>query len=87
MLISYHARQDFRNVILSVNSKESSCVIFILCFKIWDTYIKQNEVEEPRYIPYYGKKSNDSIVHYNDAAYSKLHVLIVYNIINILICE
>ena len=38
-------------------------------------------------IPYYGKKSNDSIVHYNDSTYSKLNVLIVHNIINILICE
>ena len=37
-------------------------------------------------IPYYGKKSNDSIVHYNDATYSKLHVPTVRNIINILIC-
>ena len=38
-------------------------------------------------IPYYGKKTNDSIVHYNDATYSKLHVPIVRNIINIVICE
>ena len=38
-------------------------------------------------IPYYGKKSNDSIVHYNDATYRKLHAPIVRNIINILICE
>ena len=38
-------------------------------------------------IPYYGKKSNDSIVHYNNATYSKLHVPIVGNFINILICE
>ena len=29
-------------------------------------------------ILYYGEKSNDSIVHYDDAAYSKLHVPIVY---------
>ena len=45
-------------------------------------------------IPYYGKKSNDSIVHYNDAIYRYLltylpmmHVPIVRNIVNILICE
>ena len=38
-------------------------------------------------IPYYGKKSNDSVVHYNYATCSKLHVPIVRNIINILICE
>ena len=38
-------------------------------------------------IPCYGKKSNDSIVHTNDATYSKLHVPIVRNIINILKCE
>ena len=38
-------------------------------------------------IPYYGKKSNDSIVHFNDASYSKLHVPIVPNVINMLICE
>ena len=38
-------------------------------------------------IPCYGKKSNDSIVHSNDATYSKLHVPIVRNIINILKCE
>ena len=34
-------------------------------------------------IPYYGKKTNDSIY----ATYSKLHVPIVRNIINILTCE
>ena len=38
-------------------------------------------------IPYYGKKLNDSIVHYNDTTYRKLHAPIVRNIINILICE
>ena len=49
-------------------------------------------------ISYYAKKSNDSIVHYNDATYRylptylptyrpMLHVPIVRNIINILICE
>ena len=38
-------------------------------------------------IPCCGKKSNDSIVHSNDATYSKLHVPIVRNIINILKCE
>ena len=38
-------------------------------------------------IPYYGKKSNDSIVHYKDATYSKLHVPIVRSIINIPVCE
>ena len=37
-------------------------------------------------IPYYGKKLNDSIVHFNEATYSKLHVPIVCNI-NMLICE
>ena len=38
-------------------------------------------------IPCYGKKSNDPIVHYNDATYSKLPFPIIRNIINILICE
>ena len=38
-------------------------------------------------IPYYGKKSDDSIVHSNDTTYGKLHVPIVRNIINMLICE
>ena len=38
-------------------------------------------------IPHYGKKLNDSIVHSNDATYSKLHVPIISNIINMLICE
>ena len=38
-------------------------------------------------IPYYGKKLNDSIVHYNDATYRKLHARIVRYIINMLICE
>ena len=38
-------------------------------------------------IPYYGKKSNDSIVHHNDATYRKLHAPIVRNIINIPIGE
>ena len=41
-------------------------------------------------ILYYSEKSNDSIVHYDDAAYSKLHKLhvpIVRNIIDILICK
>ena len=38
-------------------------------------------------IPHYGKKLNDSIVHSNGTTYSKLHVAIVRNIINILICE
>ena len=38
-------------------------------------------------IPHYGKKLNGSIVHSNDATYSKLHVPIVRNIINMLICE
>ena len=37
-------------------------------------------------IPYQCKKSNDSIVHSDDATYSKLHVPIVRNIINIQIC-
>ena len=35
----------------------------------------------------YGEKSNNSVVHYNDATYSKMHVPILPNIINILICE
>ena len=35
-------------------------------------------------ILYYGEKSNDSIVHYDDAAYSKLHVPIVYIYIHII---
>ena len=38
-------------------------------------------------IPHYGKKLNDPIVHSNDATYSKQHVPIVRNIINMLICE
>ena len=38
-------------------------------------------------LPHYGKKLNDSIVHSNDATYSKLHVPIVRNIINMVICE
>ena len=38
-------------------------------------------------IPHYGKKLNDSIVHSNDATYSKLHVPIIRNVINMLICE
>ena len=38
-------------------------------------------------IPHYGKKLSDSIVHSNDATYSKPHVLITRNIINMLICE
>ena len=38
-------------------------------------------------IPYYGKKSNDSIVHSNDATNSKLRVRIIGNIVNMLICE
>ena len=38
-------------------------------------------------IPHYGKKLNDSIEHSNDATYSKLHVPIIRNIINMLICE
>ena len=38
-------------------------------------------------ILYYGNKLNDSIVNSNDATYSKLHVLIARNIINMLICE
>ena len=45
-------------------------------------------------IPNYGKKYNDSIVHYNDATYRYLltylpmmHVPIVRNIIIVLICE
>ena len=38
-------------------------------------------------IPYYGKKSNDSIVQSNGATFRKLHVPIVRNIINMLICE
>ena len=38
-------------------------------------------------IPHYGKKLSDSIVHSNDATYIKLHVPIVRNIINTLICE
>ena len=33
-------------------------------------------------IPSYGTKSNDFVVHSNNAAYSKLHVPIVRNIIN-----
>ena len=36
-------------------------------------------------ILYYGEKSNDSTVHYDDAAYSKLHVPIVYIFIYIYI--
>ena len=36
-------------------------------------------------IPHYGKKLNDAIVHSNDAAYRKLHVPIVRNVINMLI--
>ena len=38
-------------------------------------------------VRYYGKKSNDSIIQSNDATYGKLHVPIVRNIINMLICE
>ena len=38
-------------------------------------------------IPNYREKPNNSIVHYNDATYSKLHVPVLRNIINILICE
>ena len=38
-------------------------------------------------IPHYGNKLNDSIVHSNDANYGKLHVPIVRNIMNMLICE
>ena len=38
-------------------------------------------------IPNYDKKWNDSTVHSNDATYSKLHVPIICNILNILICE
>ena len=38
-------------------------------------------------IPYYDKKANHSIVYRNDATYSKLHVPIVRNIINMLLCE
>ena len=38
-------------------------------------------------IPYYGKKSDDSIVQSDDATYSNLHVPIVQNIINMLQCE
>ena len=38
-------------------------------------------------IPYYGKNSNDYIVHSNDATYDKLYVSIERNIINIPICE
>ena len=38
-------------------------------------------------VPYYSKKSNDSIVHSNDATYSKLHITIVRSITNILNCE
>ena len=38
-------------------------------------------------IPCYSKKSNDSIVHYNGATYSKLDVPIVRNVINIFIFE
>ena len=36
---------------------------------------------------YYGKKSDDSIVHYNGATYRKLHAPIVCNIKDILKCE
>ena len=45
LILPYQARQDFSNVILSVISKESIYILFILCFKIWDVHIKQNEVE------------------------------------------
>ena len=38
-------------------------------------------------IRHYGKKLNDCIVHSNDATYSKLHVPIVRDITNMLICE
>ena len=35
----------------------------------------------------YGKRLNGSIVHSNDATYSKLHAPIVLNIIHMLLCE
>ena len=38
-------------------------------------------------IRYYNKKSNDSIVQCSDGTYSKLHVPIVANITNMLLCE
>ena len=38
-------------------------------------------------IPYYGKKSDDSIVQSDDNTNSNLHVPIVQNIINMLLCE
>ena len=34
-------------------------------------------------IPHYGKKLNNSIVHSNDATYSKQHIPIVHNIYTI----
>ena len=38
-------------------------------------------------ISHYGKKLNDSIVHSNDATFSKLHAPIVRNNMNMLIYE
>ena len=86
LILPYRARQDFRNVIVSVNSKESICLIFFSVLK-FEMHTLNKMKWSKLGIPYCGKKSNDSIVHYNDATYSNLNAPIVCSITNILICE
>ena len=67
-------------LILSTRKK---ALFIVLKFEIY--ILNKMKLSKLR-IPYQCKKSNDSIVHSDDATYSKLHVPIVRNIINIQIC-